>query len=431
MYERFFNLRERPFSLTPDPDYLFPSSAHREALSYLRYAVEGHAGLVVITGEIGSGKTTILQTVMRGVDRQTSVARLVNTLLDGRELIEAVMLDYGLDTTLGQSKPMLLRDLAQFLVRQRTAGRLAILIIDEAQNLSTTALEEVRMLSNLETEKSKLIQIILVGQPNLRDVLARPELEQLRQRVTTSYHLRALVADETEAYINHRLKRAALAAPLVFGRDVTDLIHAAAQGVPRKINVIADAALLFGYGEECREIDADLVRQVLVELEATGVIGPPQDAATMSEAAARAPKVEIPVPAGVAPILASDVFGARERMLAERESQLAAREAQLREQHRLIMEGFDRLRDERVAPAALASSPSLRIATPPTGAQAPRAAAPAQAAHVRPTVAPARPGADAARPPLARTVARPAVSDSIWSRIRRGLFGAPVHSLGD
>src|SRR5215471_5069875 len=179
MYERFYNLRERPFSLSPDPDYLFLSRVHTEALSYLRYGIEGHAGFVVITGEIGSGKTTLLQAAMRSLDSRISLARIVNTILDARELIEAIMLDFGLDPRPDQSKPHLLQDLAKFLVDQRTAGRLPLLIIDEAQNLCPAALEEVRMLSNLETEKSKLIQIILVGQPNLYDALLRPQLEQL------------------------------------------------------------------------------------------------------------------------------------------------------------------------------------------------------------------------------------------------------------
>src|SRR6185295_10916725 len=225
MYERFYRLRERPFALTPDPDYLYPSRVHTEALNYLRYGIEGRAGFVVITGEIGSGKTTLLQTTLRGIDRRTSVARLVSTMLDARELVEAVMLDFGLDPPAGRSKPYLLRDLARFLVDQRRAGRLALLIIDEAQNLSQTALEEIRMLSNLETEKSKLIQIVLVGQPNLHDVLGRPELEQLRQRITVRYHLRPLDASETAAYIHHRLKKAAIGAPLVFSSEVTELIE--------------------------------------------------------------------------------------------------------------------------------------------------------------------------------------------------------------
>src|SRR3982751_5381462 len=170
MYERFYQLRERPFSLSPDPEYLYPSRVHQEALSYLRYGLETQAGFVVITGEIGSGKTTLLQTLLRNLDRQTTVGRLVNTRLEPRELLETIMIDFGLDPS-GKSKPLLLRDLAQYLVDQRLAGRLVLLVIDEAQNLSLAALEELRMLSNLETEKSKLMQIVLVGQPNLRDKL--------------------------------------------------------------------------------------------------------------------------------------------------------------------------------------------------------------------------------------------------------------------
>jgi general secretion pathway protein A len=266
MYERFYGLRERPFSLTPDPSYLYPSRVHKEALSHLRYGIEGHAGFIVITGEIGCGKTTMLQTVVRSLDKKTSIARLMNTMLDARELLQAIMLDFGLEPRPEATKPYLVRELARFLVEQRNNGRLSLLVIDEAQNLSVSALEEVRMLSNLETEKSKLIHIILVGQPNLRDMLARPELEQLRQRVTVSYHLEPLSADDTHAYINHRLKHASVGAPLTFTRDVTDVIHSYSRGVARMINVISDAVLLYGYGADKHAIDVDLTREVLGEL---------------------------------------------------------------------------------------------------------------------------------------------------------------------
>src|SRR5215203_179432 len=273
MYERFYDLRERPFALSPDPEYLYPSRVHREALDYLRYGLESHAGFIVITGEIGSGKTTLLHTLLRGLDTQTTVARIVNTMLEPRELLETIMIDFGIDPA-GRSKPLLLRDLAQYLVDQRLAGRLVLLVIDEAQNLSLAALEELRMLSNLETEKSKLLQIILVGQPNLRDKLAAPELEQLRQRITISYHLPPLVAEETGRYINHRLRHAAIGEPLEFPADATNLIHARSRGVPRIINVICDAALVFGYAEERRAVDLPLVQEVLSELEVTGVLPP-------------------------------------------------------------------------------------------------------------------------------------------------------------
>jgi hypothetical protein len=194
-------------------------------------------------------------------------------MLEPRELLETISIDFGLDPA-GKSKPLLLRDLSQYLVEQRLAGRNVLVVIDEAQNLSLGALEELRMLSNLETEKSKLLQIVLVGQPNLRDKLAAPELEQLRQRITVSYHLPPLDGEETGNYINHRLRRAAIGTPLEFPREATDLIHARSRGVPRIINVICDAALVFGYAEERRTFDAGTIAEVLTELEATGVLPP-------------------------------------------------------------------------------------------------------------------------------------------------------------
>src|SRR5690349_13428872 len=292
MYERFYQLRERPFALSPDPEYLYPSRVHQEALGYLRYGLESQAGFVVITGEIGSGKTTLLQTLLRNLDSQTTVGRIVNTLLEPRELLETIMIDFGLDPA-GRTKPLLLRDLAQYLVDQRLAGRLVLLVIDEAQNLTFAALEELRMLSNLETEKSKLLQIALVGQPNLRDKLASPELEQLRQRITASYHLMPLDPDETSNYINHRLRRASTGLPTEFPRAVTELIHGRSRGVPRIINVICDAALVFGYAEERRQIDLPLMHEVMVELEATGVLPSAEAQAQTAAAVEKAPVIEL------------------------------------------------------------------------------------------------------------------------------------------
>ena len=437
MYERFYHLRERPFSLSPDPDYLYPSRVHREALGYLRYGIEGHAGFVLITGDIGCGKTTMLQTVLRGLDRQTSVSRLVNTMLDARDLIEAVMLDFGLDPGQGSSKPHLLRDLARYLVDQRMAGRLALLVIDEAQNLSLSALEEVRMLSNLETEKSKLIQIILVGQPNLRDLLARPELEQLRQRVTVSYHLQPLGPDETAAYINHRLRRAAIGAPLEFSRDVTDLIHQSSEGVPRKINVIADAILLFGYGEERRSIDVDLTREVVEELESVGVI-----VARAAAAPALAPAAALvaapPTPALTAPatpaVTAPATPAAMENTadLAAREARLAEREKQLAEQKQVLLESYQLLRAAR-GKAVVDAAPAIAAAAP--------ARAPAHAAWPPSRPAPAEPMPSVVGNPPPRTSAMPArpmpalssshrlfrepeaAPEGLLTRLYRGLFG--------
>jgi general secretion pathway protein A len=364
MYERFYQLRERPFALSPDPEYLYPSRVHREALDYLRYGLESHAGFVVITGEIGSGKTTLLQTLLRGLDSQTTVGRIVNTILEPRELIETIMIDFGLEAQ-GRSKPLMLRDLAQYLVDQRLAGRMVLLVIDEAQNLSLGALEELRMLSNLETEKSKLMQIVLVGQPNLRDKMAAPELEQLRQRITVSYHLNPLDAGETANYINHRLRRAAIGAALEFPREVTDVIHARSRGVPRIINVICDAALVFGYAEERRQVDATLMDDVLSELEMTGVL-PPETAAAPAPATAEG-RPE-PAVAGAAMGAGASSIQLEELRRAERTSQAAMeqaarraaeidrreeavrhRERELAEQRRILAEEYRLLRVQRAA----------------------------------------------------------------------------------
>jgi len=440
MYERFYNLRERPFSLSPDPDYLYPSRVHREALGYLRYGIEGHAGFVVITGEIGCGKTTLLQTMLRNLDRQTSVSRLVNTMLDARELVEAVMLDFGLDPGQGRSKPHLLRDLAQFLVDQRMAGRLALLVIDEAQNLSLSALEEVRMLSNLETEKSKLIQIFLIGQPNLREVLARPELEQLRQRVTVSYHIESLDVGETAAYVNHRLRRAAIGAPLEFSRGVTDFIYQHSNGIPRKINVIADAILLFGYGEERSVIDVNLAKEAVEELVSIGVLSrgtvprvpapaqiaapapvvPPVAAPVVPSAApppvAAAAPATVALPPATAPVVAAAMD---ESELHAREIRLAERERRFTEQQRVLMEGYRLLGDARNRPAGPAQPAGApRPAWPPA-----KPASDGRPTHAAASAAPR--ASDEALPSARQAVYRDPLPapESFWMRLRRGLFG--------
>ena len=325
MYERFYQLRERPFALSPDPEYLYPSRVHQEALDYLRYGLESHAGFVVITGEIGSGKTTLLQAVLRNLDSHTTVGRIVNTMLDPRELLETIMLDFGLEAA-GRSKPQLLRDLAQYLVDQRLAGRMVLIVIDEAQNLSLAALEELRMLSNLETEKSKLLQIVLVGQPNLRDKLATAELEQLRQRITVSYHLSPLDEDETANYINYRLRRASIGAPIEFPREATSLIHARSRGVPRIVNIICDAALVFGYAEERRQIDQGLIVDVLSELETTGVLpnGAESDSADSRPVAPAAAAVRADAPTPVTRAAASSPIDTTNATAAERAELKAA-----------------------------------------------------------------------------------------------------------
>lgn len=350
MYENFYNLRERPFALSPDPEYLYRSRVHQEALDYLRYGLETHAGFIVITGEIGSGKTTLLQTLLRDLDSDTTVGRIMNTMLEPRELLESIVIDFGLDPA-GKSKPMLLRDLSQYLVDQRLAGRQVLLVIDEAQNLGLGSLEELRMLSNLETEKSKLLQIVLVGQPNLRDKLAAPELEQLRQRITVSNHLPPLDATETHNYINHRLQHASLGTPLTFPRDATTLIHARSRGVPRIINVICDAALVFGYAEDRRTFDGATIREVLQELEMTGVLprsGPAPVVQPAAVAVAEPPR-PAPQPAMAVATMGTAVADARENELERRERMLRQREVELAEQRRILAEEYRLLRTRQVA----------------------------------------------------------------------------------
>ena len=376
MYERFFHLRERPFALSPDPDYLYPSRGHKEALGYLRYGLESHAGFVVITGEIGSGKTTLLQALLRGLDGQTTVIRLMNTLLEPRELLEAIAIDLGIPPT-PQGKPALLHALAARLVEERNQDRLVLLVIDEAQNLGLPALEEIRMLSNLETEKSKLLQIVLVGQPDLRDKLAMPQLEQLRQRITVSYHLEALDAAETEAYVNHRLRRASIGAPLQFSREVTDSIHERARGVPRLINVICDAVLVFAYAEERRTIDPGLVDEVQAELELTGVLRPMEARrATAAQTPIAAELPREPVEAAVADaegvsrpsrefsLAALQSLQQQEERLRAREEELARRETQFHEQQRVLAEEYRLFRSRQTIQMVRGSEDAAGSATP-------------------------------------------------------------------
>ena len=372
MYERFYNLRERPFALSPDPEYLYLSRVHREALDSIRYGIESRAGFIVITGDIGAGKTTLLQTIVQRLDERTVVARLVNTTLDPRELVEAILLEFGLDTT-GKSKPALLRDLGLFLVRLRSEGRRPLLVVDEAQNLTAAALEEIRLLSNLETEKSKLLQILLAGQPNLRDTIASPELEQFRQRVAVSYHLIPLDAQETAAYIHSRLDHAAIGTPPRFPADAAELVHRRSGGVPRIINVICDAALVFGYAEERRQIDLSLIQDVVAELELTGVLKAETAASATTASAVAVPAVAAAAPArapaaaqgsDMPAVLRSDLqnealaraaqeTAARAAALSSREQTLLQRERELAEQRRVLAEEYRLLRHRRApGPAA-------------------------------------------------------------------------------
>lgn len=267
MYNHYYGFSEKPFSLTPDPHFLFLSSVHKRALAYLLYGLEDKKGFITITGEIGAGKTTIIQALVNRLDSATNVlAKIVNPKVSAYQLLRMIIRDFGIDCH-NDSKDELLDTLNKFLLTQYGSGRSAVLIIDEAQNLEPSSLEEIRLLSNLETEKDKLIQIILVGQPELRGLLALPELRQLRQRITIGYHILPLSKPEVTDYIRHRLSVAGLKGRDLFTGAATEEIFNVSRGIPRLVNIICDATLVTGYVEGIKEIDQTLVQEVIQELD--------------------------------------------------------------------------------------------------------------------------------------------------------------------
>jgi len=263
MYEKFYKLKENPFRMTPDSKFFYPSPKHTEALSSLLYTIQQRKGFVVITGEIGAGKTTVCQTLLRKLDLNTRVARIFNTHLTNRELLVAILEDLEIPYKPG-TKGKLIAQLYDFLITQAFSGVNVVVLVDEAQNLSPTVLEEVRMLSNLETEKEKLIQIVLVGQPELREKLKLPKLEQLRQRIVLHYHIAPLTVQETKDYVRHRLT-VAEGDPETFEDEALNRVYAFSRGVPRLINLICDSALLSGFIKDLKKIDRELMDEAIRE----------------------------------------------------------------------------------------------------------------------------------------------------------------------
>jgi len=266
MYEEFYGFREKPFNATPDPRFFFPSDKHSEALNSLVYAINQRRGFVVLTGEIGAGKTTVTRTLLGKLDENTKVALITNTHLNTKELIEAILEDLEVDFQPG-SKRKLLSQLNDFLIRQMADNINIVLIIDEAQNLTPSVLEEVRMLSNLETETEKLIQIILLGQPQLKRKLKSEKLIQFRQRIALYYHLDSLNRQETNDYILHRLKSVSENGLDIFTREALDALYKYSGGTPRLINLLCDSALLSGYVLETRSITKKIMHDVIKERE--------------------------------------------------------------------------------------------------------------------------------------------------------------------
>lgn len=273
MYEAFYGLREKPFSLTPDPKFFFLSQAHREALDHLLYGVQQREGFIAITGDVGTGKTTLCRALLGKLDERTKTALIFNPILSADELLRSILQDFGLPAA-GETKKELIDELNAFLIQLLTEGKNAILIVDEAQDLSEQILEQIRLLSNLETEKEKLIQIVLAGQLQLLDLLAAPGLKQLNQRISVRFKIRPLSAHETNQYIAHRLLVAGSAGEEIFSPAALTAIYRYSQGVPRLINLASDRALLQGFVDQDPHITPALVAQALKSLDQEVGMGP-------------------------------------------------------------------------------------------------------------------------------------------------------------
>jgi general secretion pathway protein A len=266
MYEPYYGFAEKPFSLTPDPKYLYRSESHANAFELLQYAIDRREGFVVITGDIGTGKTTLCRALLEQTDNRTFTALLLNPFLSEEDLLRAILQDLGV-VTRGEergggrrpSKQDLINTLYDFLLSLIPLGARAVLIVDEAQNLPLPILEQIRILSNLETDKEKLLQIILVGQLNLVPLLRSPELRQLDQRISIRYQLKPLTDEETGAYVTHRLAIATGARSVVFTPAALKVVYLYSGGIPRLINLLCDRALLGGYSAQTARIDEDLV----------------------------------------------------------------------------------------------------------------------------------------------------------------------------
>jgi general secretion pathway protein A len=265
VYTQFFGLNEKPFSITPDPRYLYMSARHTDALAHLVYGISESGGFIQLTGEVGTGKTTLIRSLLEQLPEKAEIALILNPQLSAREFVQVICDELRAPAPREDSIKARIDSLNAHLLQAHAAGRRVVLIVDEAQTLSAELLEQVRLLTNLETAKQKLLQIILIGQPELRDLLDRREMRQLAQRVTGRYHLEPLTKEDTAAYVRHRL-RVAGAQHDIFTRSGVRRLYKTSRGIPRLINVVADRALLAAYTEDRRNVDGGLVARAAAEV---------------------------------------------------------------------------------------------------------------------------------------------------------------------
>jgi len=378
MYTHFFNLKQSPFSIAPDPRYLFMSERHREALAHLLYGIGSGGGFVLLTGEIGAGKTTVCRCFMEQIPENCKLGYIFNPKLSVEELLLSICDEFGIALPAQGAGAVSVKGYVDainaYLLASHAQAKNNVLIIDEAQNLSAEVLEQLRLLTNLETSERKLLQIILIGQPELRTMLARPELEQLAQRVIARYHLGSLTEAETGAYIEHRLAVAGASAIAPFPRRLMGLVHRLAKGVPRRINLLCDRALLGAYVENQPQVTRVILRRAASEVFSGQEVVP--GALLASSAGRRWPLVAAGALGGV-------VISALLWQLAAHDAKPGVHSAQAASKAPAGVAGAAAVAGPKGGAAALAASPAA------AGAQAPvPAAAAAPVAAIATTVAP-------------------------------------------
>ena len=286
MYEKLYGFREKPFQITPNPAFLYRSSKHDTALTYLEYGLTENVGFILLTGEIGSGKTTLVQYILGRLESDIEAAVIFNTNVSAEELLALILEEFEIPRPAG-GKADVLTALNGFLVERYARRKRVLLIIDEGQNLSDQALEEVRMLSNLQSDDQSLLQIMLVGQPELIPKLRNPSMRQFSQRIAASYHLTGLDREETEKYIAHRLQKAG-GQPDLFTPAAVDIIFKLSGGIPRAINLVCQAALVYGFAEGAEKISQDTIRQISQDNLGIGCAAAPAEDCSLAAAAAPA-----------------------------------------------------------------------------------------------------------------------------------------------